>query len=248
MFQFYFKKLIRCPAIVVSVLLLVLSMVFAVVPFPSAYPVYLLEYALGLGMLPYFMPIAVALPICFVRHSLQKNSAWQFPLMHSSPARYSLGGLLASCLTGAIIMLSAAVLFWLFCIFGLPGPVDYSVIMNSTPRTFYSSLSGPTNLLIRWGILSVNGALWGAVTYAVSAYTGNQYISAAAPFVLLLGINSLCGFFGWIYPNPIQILLIGFPKLLPFGGLFYMAAYVLAAVALCYFLFYRRTKRRLVYG
>lgn len=254
MFLFYIKKLIRCPATYIAAFALFLSMVFSVVPFPSAWPLYLFQYATDIGVANYFIPVASVLPICYVRHALQTDGAWQFPLMHTSPRRYSVGGLLAACTSGALVMLLALVMFFLFTVLAFPGPVSFKECLYNGTEPFYRKLSGVQKYGIRSLIFLVNGAVWAAVAYGVSSITSNQYLCASAPFVLYIGLGYLIQTLHiiypehWIYPDPMQLLLTGDVVLQPDGGLLYLATYALTVFFLCGILFHIRLKRRLKHG
>lgn len=248
MFLFYIKKLIRCPATYLAAFVLFLSMAFSVIPFPSAWPLYLFQYATNIGVTAYFIPVVSALPICYVRHALQHGGAWQFPLMHSSPRRYSLGGLVAACLSGALVMLLALLLFFVFTVLAFPGPVSFRESLYSGSEPFYRKLSGVQKYGVRSLIFLTNGAMWAAVAYGVSGFAANQYLCASAPFVLHIGLSYLTQTLHWTYLDPGQLQLVSAIVLEPDGGLSYLAIYTLTVVFLCGTLFYLRLKRRLRNG
>ena len=248
MFLFYMKKLIRCPATYLAALVLFLAMVFSVVPFPSAWPLYLLQYATSIGVTVYFIPVASVLPICYVRHALQAGGAWQFPLMHASPRRYSIGGLLAACVSGALVMLLALCLFFLFTVLAFPGPVSFRESLYSGVEPFYRALSGEQRYAIRGLVFLTNGAMWAAVAYGVSGFVSNQYLCASAPFVLYIGLSYLTQTLHWTYLDPGQLQLVSDIVLTPDGGLLYLYGYTLAVILLCGILFHLRLKRRLKHG
>lgn len=248
MFRYYLKKLLLCPATPVAILILLLSMIFSVVPYPQAKPLYLLQYSVGPGITPMFIPVACALPVSYVRHALQTKGAWQYPLTHSSPRRYTIGGLLASCVTGAVIMLGAVLLFLVFCVTAIPGPIDFSSTMLSGVEPFYRGMSGVEVYLSECYVFAANGAMWAAVAYGVSAFTANQYICAAAPLILRTAVAIPTESLQLFYLDPSLVMLTGVPRLLPLGGLVYVAIYVSVVAVLCGILFHWRLKRRLFYG
>lgn len=248
MFLFYLKKLIRCPATYIAAFVLFLSMVFSVVPFPNAWPLYLFQYATNVGVTVYFIPVASALPICYVRHALQTGGAWQFPLMHSSPRKYSVGGLFSACVSGALVMLIALVLFFLLSVLAFPGPVSFRESLYSGIEPFYRRLSGVQKYGVRGLIFLTNGAMWAAVAYGMSGFVTNQYLCASAPFVLHIGLSYLTQTLHWTYLDPGQLQLISDIALEPDGGLLYLAGYTFTVILLCGILFFLRIKRRLRYG
>ena len=111
MFRYYFRKIVVCPATYISAALLFLSMVLSLDSEATAQPAYLFDSAYAFGLSTYFMPVAAVLPISFLRQALRKGGAWQFPLLHITPRRYTLAGLAAAFLSGALVMLLSAGLF-----------------------------------------------------------------------------------------------------------------------------------------
>ena len=125
MFRYYFRKIIVCPATYISAALLFLSMILSLDSESTAQPAYLFDSAYAMGLTTFFLPVAAVLPISFLRHALRKGGAWQFPLMHSSPRRYTLEGLAAAFVSGTLVLLLSVALFHLYVILFLKGPVSY---------------------------------------------------------------------------------------------------------------------------
>ena len=247
MFLFYMKKLIRCPATYLAALALFASMVFSVIPYWSwpSMPLYLFQFATYIGITGYFIPVAAVLPICYVRHALQRGGAWQFPLMHSSPRRYALGGLTAAFLSGALVMLLGLLLFFLFTVLVLPGPLSFETTLDNGVTPFNLELSGEGRYLFRAAVFLTNGAMWAAVAYAVSAFSANQYLCAAAPFALYIGVSFLAQALRWWYLDPAQLQIVSNVIYGSDGGVSYLTIYTLIIVVLCGVLFLLRLKRRL---
>lgn len=250
MFLFYLKKLIRCPATYLAALALFLSMVLSIAPFPFpvCWPLYVFQYATYIGVAGYFVPVAAALPICYVRHALQSGGAWQFPLMHSSPRRYALGGLAAAFLSGALVMLLGLLLFFLFVVLTTQGPISFYTSLGNGVTPFELELSGEGQFLFRTAVFLTNGAMWAAVAYAASAFVSNQYLCAAVPFVLMISVSLPMQVLHWYYLDPMQLQLESDVVYGKDGGVSFLTIYTLTVVVLCGAGFFFRLKRRLHNG
>ena len=258
MFRFYMKKLLRCPATWVGGTVFFLSMVFGVAEtLPHPDPMYLYDYAMNLGVSGFFLPVATVLPICFVRRELTRGSAWQFPLIHTAPLRYTGGGLVAACLSGAIVSLIGFAAFFLFAVLTSREPLrldtmqkwcidlDYCPFWMKTPSLFF---------VFSLVILIVRSMMFPAIAYAVSAYSSNQYLCAASPFVLFMlmvyGAQRLGGEVNalFYYFDPSQLSCNGYCGMTTDGGMVFLFTYVGIVVILCGLLFWSKVSRRLRYG
>ncbi len=253
MFRFYLKKLLRCPATFAGAVVLCLSMIVSVAPIKQAAPLYLFQYAFEMGVTHFFPPLACALPVCFVRSAFRKGSAWQFPLLHSSPLRYSAGGLFAAYVSGAVTALLGYVLFFLFIAAAAPGSLTFSVYIRDDMHPFYSRLSGLELYLLKGFIFAANGGMFAAIAYAVSGFSSNQYLCAASPFVLYMSVSYVSQHLAqldqkFFYLDPGQVALIGICNWHKDGGLLYMGIYIGTVVLLCLILFRLLLQRRLSNG
>ena len=253
MFTFYCKKLLRCPAVYAGALLFVLSIYFSVYDTLDALnPTYLYEYSTGLGVSWFLIPVVTVLPVCFVQRELSRGSAWQLPLLRTSPARFTLGGLSAACLSGAAVTTLAFVVFFLSIVV-IAGPrlmLDYTL-------GFFQDKSYLETTLLELLFLALQSMLHPAVSFLVSGYTSNQYLCAAAPF--LLQTLARYGFGALVYYGGLRFFVYLDPGHLDPGGnpfvdagwhvfLLYVLGYVLSVVAVCGLLYRRRLERRLQNG
>ena len=256
MFRFYLKKLLRCPATYIGALLIAAAMIYSVAQeLQACMPLYLFQCAMYLGILPFFLPIASVLPVCHIRHALRKNAAYQFPLLHSSPISYSLGGLAASAISGAFVSLLGLALFTLFVVIALPGPVDIQTALFSEEKPLYEGMSGPTIFLVQAFILAANCAMFPCIAYAVSAFSANQYVCATAPFALWMLLMALMQSLYqlkqakvFLILDPAQAQLGGLMSSSEDGGLIYLCIYVFCVITICGGVFLTRLKKRLKNG
>ncbi len=250
MLRFYLKKLLRCPATYLGALALFASMVLSIAPFPfpHCWPLYLFQYATYIGVTNYFLPVAAALPICYVRHALQSGGAWQFPMMHTSPLRYTLGGLVAALVSGAVTALISLLLFFLFTVLTMPGPISFYTSLHNGVTPFNMQLSGRGQFLFRAAVFLTNGAMWAAVAYGASAFVSNQYLCAAVPFAALIGLSLPAQALRLYFLDPCQLQIESNVIYGPDGGVSFLTVYTLAVVVLCGLLFYLRLQRRLQNG
>ncbi len=256
MFRFYLKKLLRCPATYIGALLIAASMIYSVAgELEVCMPLYLFQCAMYVGILPFFLPIASVLPVCYIRHALRKNAAFQFPLLHSSPVRYSLGGLAASAISGAFVSLLGLAVFTLFILIALPGPVDVRTALFTESNPLYQGMSGPAIFLVEALILAANCAMFPCIAYAVSAFSANQYVCATAPFALWMLLMALMQSLYqlkqakvFLILDPAQAQLGGLMSSSEDGGLIYLCIYVFCVITICGGVFLTRLKKRLKNG
>lgn len=252
MFAFYLKKLLRCPATYAGAVLFYLSIVLSVAETWDSYnPTFLYQYSLGLGISGYFIPVVSALPICFVRKELSRGSTWQFPLLRATPRRFSAGGLAAACVSGAVVTLLGYALFYLTVVLA----AGKSLAMNDTLVTgevaFYRGLNYLEITLIDVADLALVSMIYAALAYLISAYSQNQYLCAASPFILfilaLFIVQRLAALVDrrFRYLDPAQLYPVGSGLTDTKAYPLYVLSYVGGVVLICGLLFARRLQRRL---
>ena len=258
MFRFYFRKIIVCPATYIGAVLLFLSMVLSLERGNDfAQPALLLDCVFAMGFSGWFLPVAAVLPISYLRHALQKGGAWQFPLMHSSPFRYTLGGLAAAFVSGALVLLLAAGLFHLYVILFLKGPVSYQYVLHSETY-FYSKMSHRVYYLVMIGIYAVNAGMYALIAYGVSGFSANQYLCAASGFAFWIIASLLTQTVAQYVPKRYVLAVIALDpgQCEPAsamsetrdGGMIHLVLYVLVIAILSGGSFLLRLKRRLNNG
>ncbi len=249
MIRYYTKNLLTCSATYVGAAVLCIAMLTSMIGqrYTGAL-LYEYQYSNTLGIAVFFAPVVTVLPICYIRREMLNKEVWHMVLLRSSPLRYCIGGLLGSVVSGALVAILASLGFLLFCVLVLGGPVNLKVSLFNGTEPFYAGKSGELLLLIRVLVHAANGALWASVAYAVSAFTGNTYISAAAPSLLNILAGYITQHFGWTYADPSQLTLTGNALLFPYGGLIYAGSYILLVIIVCGLLFYLRLRRRLCHG
>lgn len=269
MFSFYLKKLIPCPATWVGAVILFLSMLFVFTDYrhPDPELIYFFQSAMALGITHWFLPVATVLPICYVRYALEQGAAWQFPLLRTSPLRYSVGGLLAAFVSGAWIVVLASALFvlFLYLAYACPGSLSLQSVLSAGP--FYARLPRIVFFLLLVAVLAGCGGMYAAISYAVSGFCRNQYICAASPMLLYFAATYSTQYLvyyrkfvagtvpplrkDWIsYLDP-AMLPVGLGSNMengPEGGLVYYAVYLSAVLLVCGGLFHLRLRRRLKNG
>lgn len=251
-FVFYLKKLLRCPATYAGSALFFLSIILSVSEtWTSRNPTYLYQYAMNLGITHFFIPVVAALPICFVRRELSRGSTWQFPLLRSSPRRFSAGGLAAACLSGAVVTVLGFLCFFLTVVLssGEALALDYTLV--SEDAVFFQGRSYLEITLIELAGLALMSMIHPAVAYLVSGYSNNQYLCAAFPFILYMFALFTVQRLGYYVDK--RFLYLDPSRLNPSGSTFtdskafplYVLSYVLTVALICGLLFGRRLRRRL---
>lgn len=251
MFRYYMKNILRCPATYVAAVALFVSMLlslegYTLYDYKDALYMYQCAYAMGIAY--HFLPVTAVIPLCFVACELQKNNAWHHALLRSSPWRYTLGGLLAALCSGAFVVLVSGGLFLLFSAIVSTEALSLKVSLFNGTEPFYAGRTGLDLLFIRISVIAANGVMYAGISYAVSNFTKNQYICAAAPFVLRTIVGYVTQALNLSLLDPTEVLLFGNKLLNPYGGLVYVGIYVLTVVCICALLFYVRLRRRLNYG
>lgn len=257
MFRYYFRKIVVCPATYISAALLFLSMVLSLDSEATAQPAYLFDSAYAFGLSTYFMPVAAVLPISFLRQALRKGGAWQFPLLHITPRRYTLAGLAAAFLSGALVMLLSAGLFHLYVVLFLKGPVSYAYSLFDGIY-FYSLMSNQAGYLLRIGVYAVNAGMYAIIAYGVSGLSSNQYICAASGFAFWIVASVLAQTAARYAPEEARLVCYaldpgqctpgGVMTQTRYGGLIHLAIYVAVIALVAGGGFFLRLKRRLSHG
>ena len=260
MFLYYLKKLIVSPATYIAAGVLFLTMIIGIEFDHPAYPLYLFDatFAIGEGGATFFLPVAAALPIAYLRHTLHKGAAWQLPLLRGTPLRDTLGGLAAAFVSGALVLLLSAVAFHLYVVLVLPGPVSYDVTLYNSYNYFYYHLPVRVAYLVRIGVYAVSAGMYALFAYGVSALTANQYICAASAFAFAITVNTFIAIISQAIPerywyalatlNPVTCYAYSSVSMTKDGGLIHLASYVLVIALLSGSLFWLRLKKRLKNG
>lgn len=259
MFFYYLKKIVVSPATYIAAVVLFVTMIIGIESDHPAYPAYLFDYAfsIGEGGATFFLPVAAALPIAYLRHTLHKGAAWQLPLLRGTPLRDTLGGLAAAFVSGALVFLLSAAAFHLYVVLFLPGPVSYDVSWYYA-YYFYNQLPARVAYLIRIGVYAVSAGMYALFAYGVSALTANQYICAASAFAFDITANTFLEIIGQAIPqrywyalatlSPITCYEYSSVSMTKDGGLIHLACYVLAIALLSGGLFWLRLKSKLKNG
>ena len=252
MYVFYLKKLLRCPATYAGSVLFFLSIVLSVSEtWAARNPTFLYQYAMNLGISHFIVPVVTVLPICFVRRELSRGSTWQFPLLRSSPRRFSTGGLAAACLSGAFVTVLAYLCFFLTIIVSSGKELSFSNTLVPEGAAFYQGRSYIEITLIDLVGLALMSMIHPAVAYLVSGYSNNQYLCAAFPFILYMFALFTVQRLGHYLDK--RFLYLDPSKLNPSGSNFtdskafplYVLTYVLTVGLICGLLFGHRLRRRL---
>lgn len=266
MFVFYLKKLLRCPAAYAGALLFVASVLFSITDYPLwDNPTYLYEASVRMGVTGYFIPVVTVLPVCFVQKELSRGSAWQLPLLRSSPRRFTAGGLGAACVSGAFVTVLGFALFFLGIVMTAGEGPDLRLTFADPQNTsipandplyqgFYYGQPYWVVTLIEIGGLALVSMVHPAVSWLVSGFSDNQYLCAAVPFMLQIFVMFSFQRLGYYvhklfyYFDPSR-LTPGADRL---GDSYYFplyaVGYVLIVALCCGLLYGRRLKRRLCDG
>ena len=258
MFRFYLKKLVACPATYIAGALLFLTMVLGLEQGGDfAEPAYLFDCTFAMGFSGWFLRVTAAMPISYLRHALQKGGAGQFPLLHSAPLRYTLGGLAAAFVSGALVLLLAAGLFHLYVVLFLKGPVSYQYVLHGESY-FYSRMSHRLYYLVMIGIYAVNAGMYAMVAYGVSGLSANQYLCAASGFAFWIMASLLTQTIAQHVPeqyrlavaalDPGQCTPSGMWSETRDGGMLHRTVYTLCVGLIFGGAFHLRLKRRLKDG
>lgn len=263
MFAFYLKKLLRCPATWVGALLFLASIVFSVSDTLDARnPTYLYEYAMDCGIAGFFVPVVTVLPVCFVQKELSRGGVWQLPLLRASPRRYAAGGLAAACLSGAVVTLAAFAGLFLGLVLVSGGNVFFDYALVPWDLEVWQDRSYLEVTLIELANLGLTSMMYPAVAWLVSGCSSNQYLCAAAPFLIDTLARYGFGFlayevdprFAALDPGHLDDFWGVSPSFsrdpavyIPLGVLL-VVGYVMAVILVCGLLFRRRLERRLLDG
>lgn len=257
MLRYYLRKIIVCPATYIGAAVLCLSMILSIPTQALAEPAYLFDYVYELGFSTFFLPVAVVLPISYLRQTLRKGSTWQFPILHSTPLDYTVCGLVAAFISGVIVLLCSAGLFHLYVILFLKGPVSYNYTLFGT-YYFFSRMTPQCGYLIRIGFRAVAAGMYALIAFGVSGLCPNQYICAASGFAFRIVLSVLSQTIAQGISEKYQIVFfaldpgqcdaLGYFSATRDGGLIHLTIYLLVIALLTGGGFYLYVKRRLIDG
>lgn len=249
MLRFYLRNTLLSPALLVGIIGLWLAMLVGT-NFNNDL-LYCYQYTISLGVTSFFIPVATVLPICFMQKQMDAGNIRYICLIRSSRRSFSGGALLSAVLSGMAIMLGAFLLFTVSCAIYCPLGIPYfGNGLFSYQTVFYDVLlKHPQMLYLLMGaIFTLNGAIWPAISLLCWAFTSNQYLALAVPFVVRTGAGYLTQSMGLFYLDPSQLLLKGVANQLPGGGVPYVLLYSAIVVLLCGILWNFSIKRRLYHG
>ncbi len=271
MLRVYLRRLVFSPITVVSSLVLVAALLISCLPLGNFTifwgPLYLFQYMTAVGIVYYFVPIMTALPVCFVQYEIVAKNSDLYLVYRSNPKRYILSGVAASGISGAVITLSTFVIFFVFCVSldgiamilpqyqDLAKDIVYSEIFANRLHDFAGSCFANSPLWVlylREGFeFACNGIIWPVISYTVLAFSKNQYIAAAAPFIFRTGFSYILQSIpgpDWLWRlNPTSIKLAGGTGDFD-SGLLFVLTYIAVVLLICTILTFYRLRRRMNYG
>lgn len=249
MLRFYLRNTLLSPAMIVGIIGLLSSMLVGMNFHDDL--LYCYQYTISLGVTSFFIPVATVLPVCFMQKQMNAgNNIRYICLMRSSRRSFSGSALLSAVLSGMLIMFGAFLLFTAFCSINSVGHPYFGKGMFSYQTVFYDALSEYPGMLylLMGAVFTLNGAIWPAISLLCFAFTSNQYLALAIPFVVRTGMGYLMQSTGWFYLDPSQLLLKGVANQLPGGGIPYVLLYSAVVVLFCGFFWNYSIKRRLHHG
>lgn len=252
MFSFYLRKLIISPMMIFSIggmfIMMLLSVCF-VEGYHELSPLYLFQYSNAVGISYYFIPVMTVLPICFLQYEIITKDAEKFLLYRSTALRYLTGGLFASGIAGAVMMLASFGIFILFCVLTSADGVSLSTGLHNFTGTWLENCPAFAVYLWEAFVFSMNGIIWPVISFVSFLFSKNQYIAASIPLILRSGSSYLLQRLEWYYLDPAQLQLDGVVSSgQPDGGLFYLILYIAVVVSICGIISFVKLRRRIIYG
>jgi hypothetical protein len=223
-------------------------------------PLYAFEYADALGIVIYFVPIAAALPVCYIQRYLSREDTSRLLLFRGSRSRYIAANIISTILVGMIVMAAAFCLFAIISFFHCwpngvwtadvdPDLVPYMdeegvLIWPEEQEVTYTQV-GYLDILLHedYGlvgtfailskhhlllflaeglVLAIQGAIYATVALGCFAFTSNQYVSLAFPFLLRTGLAFLGSSTDLAWLDPGQLSLGGWMSETIGGGTVYL--------------------------
>lgn len=249
MLRFYLRNTLLSPSLIVGIMGLWLAMLVGT-NFHNDL-LYCYQYTISLGVTSFFIPVATVLPVCLMQKQMNTGNIQYVCLVRSNRRSFSSGALLSAVFSGMAVALGAFLLFTVFCcVYSPSGTPYFGDGMFPYQTDFYVSLIEYPKLLysLMGAIFTLNGAIWPAISLLCWAFTSNQYLALAIPFVVRTGAGYLTQSLGMFYLDPSQLLLKGIANQLPGGGVPYVLLYSAIVVLLCGILWDYSIKRRLYHG
>jgi hypothetical protein len=222
-------------------------------------PLYAFEYADALGIVIYFVPIAAALPVCYIQRYLSREDTSRLLLFRGSRSRYIAANIISTILVGMIVMAAAFCLFamisflkcwpdgvWAATDNGeLPYWDEYNDLVYPEGQVITYVKVGYLDILLNddYGlvgtfailskhhlllflaeglVMAIQGAIYATVALGCFAFTSNQYVSLAFPFLLRTGLAFLGSSTGQFWLDPGQLGLSGAMSETMGGGTVYL--------------------------
>lgn len=218
-------------------------------------PLYAYECAFALYIAYYFIPVCSALPICYIQRYLSREATSRLLVFRSDQKRYIAGTVISTILAGFLVVAVASLLFagisFLLCwpegvTTAIPaggaatleeseGLVEYVkagyldlMLYEDTGllRTFpilgeHHALMFAVNIFLN----SLQGSMYSVAALGCIAFTHNQYIAVAFPFLLNRVLLFLASETHSFWLNPGQLSLDGVMSETIGGGLVFAFSY-----------------------
>lgn len=245
-------KYICSPVTLFAAVVLSLAMILGCMNVQSNDLLYLYEYSISLGYTNLILPITTVLPFCYLYQREAATGYGYFVLTRGSVLEYVLGKILAAISSGLFVSMIALTVFFVYCsFFNAQGVPHVEQELFSGGKLYVSLMEREQYILvliIMVCALLFNGMLWPMISLCAYAFTYNRYIVVAAPFVARMLLGYIMQSLKLYLLDPAQLLLKGFARNTPGGGLLYILLYTCCVIALCSFIWGMRLRRRIRYG
>lgn len=206
------KKIMCSPQYIICVILLFILLMLGTVGFWSdtieGQTISLLAHFLDawhdFGNVYIVVPLLVSVPVTFLLHDELNSGYFHFSVVRAGKKKYIVKKMIAGLLSGFLMVLIAEILFTITLIVLTPGEINFLDQQHclGDDSTFYLDMikSGSGYIVyIIWVLLAgLYGAVFSAMSVAVSAVARNKYVATVVPFLIFLLVENVIFYFMFI--------------------------------------------------
>ena len=229
MIRIEIKKVIKNPALYMSIFIMCMAFGFGIYQERSSDILYLFENTTTIGIVHLILPALVVLPYASTCAEEINSNCYRYTVIRSNIGKYICSRIIASIVSAFIVCFTSEMLFVFITMFlkqGYVGKGIYYASLNGTfYEKFYENQIYVVPLACKMYAFSIVGIIWSLFALVISCFTGNRYVVVAGPFLAQTAVSFITELFDLPLLNPGLLLIKGSVHKLAYGGLLHVTLY-----------------------